>query len=82
MQRYTNSGQTMRALIALLAITGNIGRPGAGWVYANLQTAGLRRARDPLAFFPPGTMPDGVVRVSRLHRAAGRGTCWRSTTRR
>ncbi|NIU52041.1 MAG: hypothetical protein GWN02_29235, partial [Gemmatimonadetes bacterium] len=24
MQRYTNSGQTMRALLALLAITGNL----------------------------------------------------------
>jgi peptide deformylase len=38
MQRYTNSGQAMRAMIALLAITGQIGKPGAGWVYANLQT--------------------------------------------
>ena len=28
MQRYTNSGQTMRAMIALLALTGNIGKPG------------------------------------------------------
>jgi len=35
MQRYTNAGQTMRAIVALLAITGNFGRPGAGWVYAN-----------------------------------------------
>ena len=38
MQRYTNSAQTMRALIALLALTGNIGKPGAGWIYANLQS--------------------------------------------
>ena len=32
MQRYTNSAQTMRSLIALLALTGNIGKPGAGWI--------------------------------------------------
>ncbi|MEN8007343.1 MAG: molybdopterin-dependent oxidoreductase [Candidatus Krumholzibacteriota bacterium] len=63
MQRYTNSGQTMRALIALCAVTGNIGRPGAGWVYANLQTQVFGGARDPIAFFPPDN-PDGVVRVS------------------
>jgi anaerobic selenocysteine-containing dehydrogenase len=62
MQRYTNSGQTMRAIIALLAITGNIGRPGAGWIYANLQTQVFGGPRDPVAFFPPDE-PDGVVRV-------------------
>ena len=63
MQRYTNSGQTMRALIALCAITGNIGYPGAGWVYANLQTQVFGGQRDPIAFFPPEE-PDEQVRVS------------------
>ncbi|UCD24196.1 MAG: molybdopterin-dependent oxidoreductase, partial [Gemmatimonadota bacterium] len=63
MQRYTNSGQTMRAILALLAITGNIGKPGAGWVYANLQSAIFDAVKDPVAFFPPEE-PDGVVRVS------------------
>jgi len=63
MQRYTNSGQTMRAMLALLAITGNIGRPGAGWVYANLQSHIFDSVKDPVAFFPPET-PDGVMRVS------------------
>lgn len=63
MQRYTNSGQTMRAIIALLAVTGNIGKPGAGWVYANLQSHIFDSVRDPLAFYPPRT-PDGVARVS------------------
>ncbi|MFH1998661.1 MAG: molybdopterin-dependent oxidoreductase [Planctomycetota bacterium] len=38
MQRYTNSGQTVRALIALPAITGNIGIQGGGWQFANLQS--------------------------------------------
>jgi len=63
MQRYTNSGQTMRALIDLCAITGNIGYPGAGWVYANLQTQVFGEQRDPIAFFPPKD-PDRQVRIS------------------
>jgi anaerobic selenocysteine-containing dehydrogenase len=63
MQRYTNSGQTMRAILALLAVTGNLGRPGAGWIYANLQSAIFDEVKDPVAFFPP-ERPDGVMRVS------------------
>jgi anaerobic selenocysteine-containing dehydrogenase len=64
MQRYTNSGQTMRAMISLLAITGQIGKPGAGWMYANLQTQ-IFGGRDPLAFFPPAGAHEGAaVRVS------------------
>lgn len=62
MQRYTNSGQTMRAIIALCAVTGNIGRPGGGWVYANLQSHVFDSVQDPLAALPP-EVPDGVVRV-------------------
>jgi anaerobic selenocysteine-containing dehydrogenase len=63
MQRYTNSAQTMRALIALLALTGNFGRPGAGWVYANLQSHIFDAVRDPLALYPPAADSD-PVRVS------------------
>ena len=63
MQRFTNSGQTMRAMLALLAITGNIGTPGAGWVYANLQSHIFEKIKDPFAFYPPEES-DGVVRVS------------------
>jgi anaerobic selenocysteine-containing dehydrogenase len=63
MQRYTNSGSTMRALIALVALTGNVGVPGGGWVYANLATQVFGGARDPIAFYPPDE-PDGVLRVS------------------
>jgi len=63
MQRYTNSGQAMRAMIALLAITGNIGKPGAGWIFADLQSYVFDRVKDPIAFYPP-EKPDGVVRVS------------------
>lgn len=63
MQRYTNGGQTMRAIISLLAITGNIGRPGAGWIYANLNSHIFEKIKDPIAFYPP-EKPDGVVRIS------------------
>jgi anaerobic selenocysteine-containing dehydrogenase len=63
MQRYTNSGQTMRALIALLAITGNLGQPGAGWIYANLQSHVFHAVKDPLALYPPAESSDSI-RVS------------------
>jgi anaerobic selenocysteine-containing dehydrogenase len=63
MQRYTNSGQTMRAILALLALTGNVGRPGAGWQFANLQSDIFSPVKDPLAFYPPDE-PDSVARVS------------------
>ncbi|MGB5659455.1 MAG: molybdopterin-dependent oxidoreductase, partial [Thermoanaerobaculia bacterium] len=63
MQRYTNSGQAMRALIALVAITGNLGKPGAGWVYANLQSHVFHPIKDPLALFPPEDR-SGPIRVS------------------
>lgn len=63
MQRYTNSGQTMRALLALVVLTGNIGKPGAGWIFANLRTQVFGGEKDPIAFYPPAAS-DGVVRVS------------------
>ncbi len=70
MQRYSNSGQTMRALISLPVITGNIGVSGGGWVYANLATQ-VFGTRSPFDFLPPD-QDDGVVRVgvstSRLGR--------------
>ena len=57
MQRYTNAGQTMRAILALLAITGNLGKPGAGWVYANLATQIFGPVKDPLDCYPPEKAP-------------------------
>ena len=63
MQRYTNSGQTIRALITLLALTGNIGKSGSGWIYANLQSHIFDKLKDPLALYPPDDADD-KVRVS------------------
>lgn len=71
MQRYTNSGQTMRAMMALLATTGNIGVPGAGWIFANLQGDIFDKVKDPIAFYPPRE-PDGAVRVSIATSRLGR----------
>jgi anaerobic selenocysteine-containing dehydrogenase len=71
MQRFTNSGQAMRAMLALLAVTGQFGKPGAGWMYANLQTQVFSPVKDPLDFYPPET-PDGVVRVSIATARLGR----------
>jgi anaerobic selenocysteine-containing dehydrogenase len=71
MQRYTNSGQTMRAILALVVLTGNLGRPGAGWQFANLQSAVFDAVPDPIAFYPP-ERPDGVVRVSIATARLGR----------
>lgn len=61
MQRFTNSGQAIRAIIALSAITGNIGRPGAGWVYANLQSAIFSAVPSPQDAYPPADQ-NGTVR--------------------
>ena len=63
MQRFTNSGQALRAMLALLAITGQVGRPGAGWMYANLQAHVFSPVKEPLDLYPPET-PDGIVRSS------------------
>ena len=71
MQRFTNSGQAMRALIALPVITGNIGVSGGGWQFANLYTQIFGGPPDPIACYPP-EKPDGVVRVSIATARLGR----------
>ncbi len=64
LQRFTNSGQTMRAILALAVITGQIGKPGGGFMYANLQTQVFSPLKDPLACYPPPGGWDGPLRVS------------------
>lgn len=63
MQRYTNGGQTIRAMLALSVITGNIGKPGACWHYANLQSYVFDDVLEPLCYYPPDK-PDGIIRRS------------------
>ncbi|RLD67972.1 MAG: hypothetical protein DRI95_03935 [Bacteroidetes bacterium] len=52
MQRYSNGGQTVRSLLALLVITGNIGKPGACWHYANLQSYVFDKVKEPESYYP------------------------------
>ena len=52
MQRYTNGGQTTRCLLALSVITGNIGKSGACWHYANLQSYVFDKVKEPVNYFP------------------------------
>jgi len=61
MQRYTNGGQTTRCLMALSIITGNIGKPGACWHYADLQSDIFSNVKEPVNYFPP-EKPDGIFR--------------------
>ncbi|MBI9055173.1 MAG: molybdopterin-dependent oxidoreductase [Bacteroidales bacterium] len=61
MQRYTNGGQTTRCLLSLSIITGNIGKPGACWHYADLQGDIFSEIKEPLNYFPP-KKPDGIFR--------------------
>jgi anaerobic selenocysteine-containing dehydrogenase len=51
-QRYTNGGQTIRAILAVSIITGNIGKPGSSFNYANLQGYIFDRYREPLSYYP------------------------------
>lgn len=52
MQRYENGGQTTRCLLALSVITGNIGKQGACWHYANLQSYVFDDIKEPESYYP------------------------------
>ena len=52
MQRFTNGGQTIRAILALQVITGNIGKLGATWHYANLQSYVFEDTKEPDSYYP------------------------------
>jgi anaerobic selenocysteine-containing dehydrogenase len=52
MQRFSNGGQTIRAILALNVLTGNIGKPGACFHYANLQSYVFDEVKEPLSYYP------------------------------
>ncbi|MBL6963083.1 MAG: molybdopterin-dependent oxidoreductase [Bacteroidetes bacterium] len=52
MQRFSNGGQTIRAILALQIITGNIGKSGANFHYANLQSYVFDEVKEPLSYYP------------------------------
>ncbi|HLN19570.1 MAG TPA: molybdopterin-dependent oxidoreductase [Bacteroidales bacterium] len=52
LQRHTNGGQTIRAILSLAVITGNIGKTGAGFNFANLQSYIFDEVKEPLSYYP------------------------------
>ena len=62
-QRYTNGGQTLRSVLALQVITGNIGKKGACWHYASMQSYVFDAVHEPLSLYPDKDK-DGVFRRS------------------
>ncbi len=52
LQRHLNGGQTIRCILALAVITGNIGKPGAGFNYANLQSYVFDTIKEPESYYP------------------------------
>ncbi len=52
LQRYSNGGETIRAILSLLVITGNLGREGCGLNYANLQSYVFDDLLEPLSYYP------------------------------
>ena len=51
LQRHQNGGQTIRSLLSLVILTGNIGKKGAGFNYANLQSYIFDDVKEPLSYF-------------------------------
>jgi len=52
LQRHLNGGQTVRAILSLAVITGNLGKPGAGFNYANLQSYIYDDVKEPNSYYP------------------------------
>ena len=52
LQRHHNGGQTIRAVLLLSILTGNIGKSGAGFNYANLQSYIFDEIKEPLSYYP------------------------------
>jgi anaerobic selenocysteine-containing dehydrogenase len=52
LQRHQNGGQTIRAILALSVLTGNIGKSGSGFNYANLQSYIYDDPKEPLSYYP------------------------------
>ncbi len=52
LQRHFNGGQTIRSILSLAIITGNIGKPGSGFNFANLQSYVFDNPKEPLSYYP------------------------------
>jgi anaerobic selenocysteine-containing dehydrogenase len=52
LQRHINGGQTIRAILSLPVLTGDIGKQGSGFNYANLQSYIFDNQLEPLSYYP------------------------------
>ena len=52
LQRHQNGGQTIRSVLLLSILTGNIGKSGSGFNYANLQSYIFDEQKEPLSYYP------------------------------
>jgi anaerobic selenocysteine-containing dehydrogenase len=52
LQRHINGGQTIRSILSLAVITGNIGKSGTGFNYANLQSYVFDKVKEPESYYP------------------------------
>lgn len=52
LQRHRNGGQTIRAILSLTALTGNIGSSGAGFNYADLRSYIYDTVKEPVSYYP------------------------------
>jgi anaerobic selenocysteine-containing dehydrogenase len=52
LQRHQNGGQTIRSILTLCVLTGNLGKPGSGFNFANLQSYIYDDLKEPLSYFP------------------------------
>jgi anaerobic selenocysteine-containing dehydrogenase len=52
LQRHVNGGQTIRSILSLAVITGNIGKKGSGFNYANLQSYVFDDIKEPQSYYP------------------------------
>jgi anaerobic selenocysteine-containing dehydrogenase len=52
LQRHRNGGQTIRSILLISVLTGNIGKKGAGFNYANLQSYIFDELKEPMSYYP------------------------------
>ncbi|HLN56727.1 MAG TPA: molybdopterin-dependent oxidoreductase [Bacteroidales bacterium] len=52
LQRHLNGGQTIRSILSLAIITGNLGKTGTGFNYANLQSYIYDDPKEPVSYYP------------------------------
>jgi anaerobic selenocysteine-containing dehydrogenase len=70
LQRHLNGGQTVRAIMALAIITGNLGKKGAGFNYANLQSYIYDDPKEPVCYYPDKANDQPFRRIISMARFA------------